>query len=759
MGFIRNKGAIHTYRVRNIGCLLFSREKKRGQLFFFVIILIVILFGQKIYAQGLSLHDTDYSYDNYINNEEKTEEEPQLRETVVKGSFRLNAAVEDKEVIWKEANYLLQPGSWRYFYGEKRYNTYDPAVYNQFNLSVDAPFNEKLSFYTKIVIDPWSFMGKTQKITLPTWYGTTDANDSIEVQLKYWSNSAHTYPEIIRSEQGDSFALPEIKAVNGYTRSTSAAGNFGFYSHRVDIPELKVDAEIKPFRAFWFDLKEDQYRLLFFMLAQDNIAMYSDDPLGLVNNHILWEPSPWLNSWKPGKLYTSTGWEKGAWKQDLFLADSQRNWLTLLRAVRIEGEFNGFYNDFMIAAPLDPWDYYDTVNNIPAAWRVKKDITDKLMLGSTYTCRLGYDYASLDAFDNTLGIDSAYEINEYHTLKLEAAFSQTSRNLNNDNYKTRDDDNAYKAVIATRADPFELNINSNISYTQVGRDFIALIANYSYTKDDAVWGKHISFYSRSQEEENYRIGNSIDVDRKVSAIDVNFGEFEGMRSYFNIRNVNSATDDQFIENIIRNETSYKINEDLLTKFLIIFNNRDKASSGINQDAIVCSGAVIYNFTDWAKFQQMFERTNEYPGFPDGLYSWLDINPAPPYPYFVITQSRLILTPSKELELALTHTYNEFKYASTLDDFMNFSGIEFTYWLTDDISLLGVYRYSKVADFNSSGKVLGHHNVYLDMAYEISEEARLVLQFGALGNYIEGLGWQSSVLDIQHMFKIIYEGKF
>lgn len=691
--------------------------------------------------------------------DEEAQSEPFSDEPDVKGSYRLNFGIEDNDLVWKDASYLLQEGSWRYLFGEKRHNTYDPAIYNQFKLSIDVPVDEKFSIYTKIVVDPWSFVGKSQKISLASWYGTTNADDSVDIQLKYWSNTGRVYPEIVRSEKGDSFALPEMKVVDGYARPESVLGEFGSWTHRIDIPALKIDKEFKPMRALWFDMKEDEYRMVLFLYAEENISMYSDDPLFLVNNHILWEPSPWLDKWQAGKLYTSTGWENGQWQRNLSLKDSEGNWLTLLRAMRLETEIAGIYTDVMAATPLDLWDDYDTVNNVPLAVRFKKDLTDSLMLGSVYSVRSGYDCGSLDAVDQAVGVDTALVLNEYHTLKMETAFSQAGRNLNSGVYKFHTNDYAYKALIASKMDPFELEMVSNISYTYMGRQFETPLSDYNYTKDDQPWGKHISFYSRSREEENYRIGNSITPNRKVFAFDINCGEFEGIRTYFNFRNVFDATDDNFLENIIRNETSYRINEQWLTKFLYLFHNRKKTADGKDEDTATLSGAFKYDFSETLSLEEIVEYTNSYPGFPDGLYTWLTINPAPPYPYYSLSKTRLIITPCSWTELILEHTYNEFGAAATLDDFMNYSGADIRFKFTDAFSARTAYRYSRVSDYHRNGKVIGRHNFYCTLAYEFKDESRFSLQFGELGNYIEGLGWQSAVLNTQHIIKILYEGKF
>jgi len=678
---------------------------------------------------------------------------------VVKGSYRFNFAIEGDDFIWKDANYLLQEGSWRYFFGERRYNTYDPAVFNSFKLSVDAPIDQKSSLYIKIAADPWSFVGKSKKTTLPTWYGTTNADDSAEVQLKYWSNSGRVYPQIVRSSKGGSFALPETKVVDGYTQTASVFSDWGSGTHRLDIPELKIDREFKPIKALWFDVKEDEYRAVFFLYAEENIAMWSDDPLLLVNNHMVWEASPWLSKWQPGNQYTVTGWESGGWASDSQLRDSESNWLTLLRAVRFEGEIASVYTDFMIAAPMDPWDDYDTINNVPMALRFKKDITRRFTLGSVYTARLGYDEGSTDAFDEAAAIDAEFDINENHTLKVESAVSSTKRNLNTKNQEENTDDFAYKAMLVTNANPFDLSVFSTLAFTRMGRDFQAPLASYVYTRDDLAWGRHISFYKRSKEEEDYRIGNSIDGDREVISWDIRFGEYEGVNTYFNIRNVRQSTDDTFIENVFRNEMSYKISDDLLTKFLFLYHERNETDEGKNQDTSTVSAAFQYKFTDWLRLEEIWERTTEYPGYPGNVYDWLTINPQPPYPYYYIVSSKMVFVPADWAEISLENTYNEFEHAATLDDFMNYSGTTMRFWLTEKFSANLIYRYSIVADYDKNYEKTGHHNLYFDFTYDIFDDASLKLQFSELGNYVQGIGWQTSVLDTQHIVRILYEGRF
>ncbi len=724
---------------------------------------VSIVLAQAEESQNLEQEYSDqYDPDIYALAQEDYASDELLPEPVVKGNYRFNFGVTSSDFIWKEANYLERERSWRWLFGDMRYDTYDRSIYNQLQLSVDAPINEKLSLYTKISIDPWSFVGKSQTITLPTWYAATNGDDPVEIQLKYWSNSGNTYPETVRSAKGDSFDLSEIKVANGKTHPAEIKGQWDEakpWYHHMDIPELKIDMELKPMKALWFDYKEDEYRAILFLYAEENISMYSDDPLRLVNNHIFWQASPWLYKWVPGRLYSVEGWESGTWQADEVLRDSAGNWLTLLRAFRFEGEIASIYTDFMVAAPLDLWDDYTDVNNVPLAFRFKKEFTDQFMIGAVYTSRVGFDKDSQDAYDQAIAVDSAYQINEYHTIKAEAAISKTDQNINNEVYELKTDDDAYTVALESKVDPFDMPIDSKLSYTQMGKDFQPPLAVYNYTKTDQQWGRHIAFYRRGDDEENYRIGDSIDKNRKVSAIDLHMGEFEGTDIYINARNVNSATDDSLVENVLRVEVSNRTSDQMLYKFLGLTHNRPNNAADKSQDINTWSVGFKYDFTEWLSLEEIVERTNEYPEFPNYLYSWLNINPEAPYPYYYVNKTRLVITPDKWTEIGFEYVYNEFNYAATLDDFMNYAGADIKYQVYEDVSTRLVYRYSRVSDYGLGGEVIGHHNLYFECVYECDENSRFSLQFSDLGNYIEGLGWQSAVLDTQHIVRIVYEGTF
>jgi len=415
--------------------------------------------------------------------------------------------------------------------------------------------------------------------------------------------------------------------------------------------------------------------------------------------------------------------------------------------------------DFMIGSEMDPWDDYDEINNIPAALRLKKDITDNLMVGSVLAYREGYDDGSKDAVEQVIALDTAYIINEYHTLMAEVAVSEYTHDITENSNEQNEDSSAYKVLVGSEMDPFELPIWSTISYAYMGREFQSPLANYTYTKSDQQWGRHIWWHKRGDDEEQARIGNSIDKDRKVFGLDMRFGEFENIETYFNFRSVNRATDDEFVENVFRNETDYIYSDQLLFKFLFIAHEREKTTDGRSQDTFTAGAGVKCDFNKYVSLEETFERSNEYPEFPDRLYDWLTINPSAPYPYFYLTKTRLILTPEEWIEVGLDYTYNENQSAATLDDFLNYTGADIRLWLAEDLSARTVYRYSIVEDHNSQYAKKGHHNFYFDVIYELSDDATLVVQFGELGGYIEGLGYQSAVLDTQHRLEVLYKGTF
>ncbi|MCM8812441.1 MAG: hypothetical protein NC924_00710 [Candidatus Omnitrophica bacterium] len=689
------------------------------------------------------------------------------RRVTVEGSYRLNVGYAGEDLIWKDANYLLQEKSWRYLFSEERENTFDPAIYNQVQVLADVPLSSIFFIYTKIIVDPWAFTGTSAAVSLPTWYGATQATlpqeDPVEVRLKYWSNNSRTYPEIIRSASGDAFALPEIKVSDGYAAAASVAGTFESgkpWVHRVDIPSLKIEEEFKPLRALQLDMETDEYSGSLFAYAEVADAIYSDDPLRLINRHIFWEPSPWFDRWQPGRDYFATGWEDGQWTRDFTLRRSTGEWLTLLRGARIEGRGSDFAAKAMFAAPIDPWENYSTVNNLPGAMRVTYAGFEQVTLGSIYSCRWGYDGGSVDAFDQAAGIDGSIRLwDDALTASAQAAAARLERNKSAPQFLRQEQDLGYAARLSGKSAMFDLPVEAALAYTWMGENFDPPLASYRYTRDDALWSRHIWFQPHTEDEERFRIGDGIDAGRATAGADLSLGPLEEVMLHLYFRNVNASETGKFVENIFRAETDYQLSEAWLWKALILYKDRPALPALVSPDTYTVAVGWHYAVTDWLSWQEIFERTTEYPVFPDGLYPWLDINPAPPYPPYNLLKSRLDWKPLDWMAYAAEYVHNEFKYAALYDDWLNYAGLESAFDLGNGWHWGIVYRYSRVADYLASGKVFGHHNVYSELRYAVSPDAMLRVEYGSLGNYVEGLGWQMTVLDTRHIIRLAYTGKF
>ena len=142
-----------------------------------------------------------------------------------------------------------------------------------------------------------------------------------------------------------------------------------------------------------------------------------------------------------------------------------------------------------------------------------------------------------------------------------------------------------------------------------------------------------------------------------------------------------------------------------------------------------------------------------------MYYWLTINPDPPYPYYWISKTRLLYEPWPFLEISLENTYNEFNYAATFDDYMSYSGTQMLLHVTPECDLAFVYLYSRVATDFQDDQRTGHHNVFAELRYKVGPRSVFTLTFGQLAEYIEGLGWQSAVLDTRHIVRAVFRGEF
>ena len=124
----------------------------------------------------------------------ETEKESKVSIT---GEAIAGIGVTSDDFIWKKANWDLNELDWRMrseTAHDNKENTYDPGIYDRLQFTVDVDNEEGFSFHTNVCIDPWSFVGKSQRITI----GTGGAgSDLAEIELKYWSNTGYTINESV----------------------------------------------------------------------------------------------------------------------------------------------------------------------------------------------------------------------------------------------------------------------------------------------------------------------------------------------------------------------------------------------------------------------------------------------------------------------------------------------------------------------------------------------------------------------------------
>lgn len=187
--------------------------------------------------------------------------------------------------------------------------------------------------------------------------------------------------------------------------------------------------------------------------------------------------------------------------------------------------------------------------------------------------------------------------------------------------------------------------------------FRPVLSDYSQTRDDVFWGRHIHFRKPFQyyygglyqpslgwgDIEPYRIGNGIDKGRSVLGLRLETTLFDkSFENLFDVRNVHKS-DGKFVENAARDEVSIRATDQLSAKLLGIFQKMHKTAGGLDpfildnetdlplintaieegKDPSLKSGSfgLEYAFTQWLALSGVWERTNDstlaYDNFPRG----------------------------------------------------------------------------------------------------------------------------------------------
>ena len=601
----------------------------------------------------------------------------------ITGEAQVRVGMTSSDAIWKRANWDMNEKNYRTLSTtayDRKENTYDPRVYDRLRVNLDTNNEEGLGFHTNIIVDPWSFTGKTSKFVIQ---GT--GGDAADIELKYWSNTGYTINENVNTlYNGDSFSLPEIKVVDGKISIPSSVRSA--YNNTFTLPESKIYYEFQPLREMWLDYAQDDLKLRVYPIAYENQALTFDDPLKLSNNRIWWEDSPWLHGWKHGNFNsgaTPVDFTKGYWDNSLsfFTRDSEGQRLTALRGFSFQ--FNPLEETSIqtsVASPKTLWQDYSEIDNFLSATRIKHSLLENLTLGITANTRLGYNVDNenkLDAKNYVFGADISYEIIDGLKTSFEFVNSQSQYDITNSTYLSKLNGNAYHLSLMARF-PFESIIKTEYGYdgiqpeewessftkfrlfaTRMDDNFDNSLSSYVETRDDEWWGRHLHFrkpfqhYYQGEGQllgwdniKSYAIGNGVDYGRSVLGLRVeSFFWDKALTNLFDVRNVHS-TKNKFIENVARDELTWSINEKLTSKFLGIYQKLPKTKGGydpfifdpvsrryftntyiedgMNPSITTGSAGAEYAFFDWLALNGIWESTNDvslaYDNFPRGIFN-------------------------------------------------------------------------------------------------------------------------------------------
>lgn len=790
---------------------------------------------------------------------EEEKEKIKVGPVIISGEAQLRAGVASQDFLWKRANWDMNERNWRNLSHaglNNGFNTYDARVYDRLALNVDTDYKQGFNFHSNIMVDPWSYIGKSDKFTIKGANG-----DVVQVQLKYWGNNGYTINQAVTtSENGDVVNVPEMKVVNGSTQGNVAVTTTK--SNVFVLPETKLNNVFQPMRELWVDYVQDNLKVRAYPLAYENQALSFDDPLKLSGNRIWWEDSPWIRAWQAGNINRALNpvdFTKGYWDNSLsaFARDSEGRRLVGLRGATAEFHpMEGTSIEAAAATPMSPWQNYSDVDNFSSALRVKQKVQDNLRLGFSGTTRTAYnlDNASkLDAFNYVLGGDVRYEVMDGLLASLEVARSQGKYDMSESDYQTRSNGWAYHFSLIGRF-PFDKIIDTKYGYDgiQAGKtesnfhkfrffagrmdqSFDAPLSSYVETRDDEWWGRHLHFrkpfkdYYQGEGEllgwqdvKNFAIGNGIDIDRSVLGLRVESEVFDKtVSNLFDIRNVNT-TNYKFLENVARNQTTWRIGDKFTTKFLGIYHLLPKTDAGIDpyifnpitrdyytntaieggKDPSVGMGSLgaEYAFFDWLALNSIWECTNDisygldnYPRrllneknysstyYEDGNKYREELKyfysqgyfPTPPYPYHNVFKAGLRINPLENMELYLDYTRNPFEKAGFIDDNMNHVGLQMSYNPMPKLGLFFRYTYSRWQDLDKLiagiNKVFGHHNFFGEVVYRKSSDEDLTLQYGEGGRnpFMGGslaynwdpYGGSLNTIDTQHVIRVYYRRKF
>ena len=608
--------------------------------------------------------------------QEKTEGKEQVGNNIeMSGQVQLSFGILPDHFLWKRANYDLNERNARMLSDanfNRRFNTYDPRVFDSLDLDLDTKNEGGFNFHGNIVVDPWSFTGKSARVTV-----TSAFLDTADVELKYWSNTGYTIGEIISTNlTGNSFALPEVKVSEGKVGAFNVNGAFLPIVDTFSISEMKIYRQFQPIRELWLDYNQGPLKFRIFPMAYQDQALVCDDPLGISNHHTWWEDSLWLRRYKPGNYNSGAGaldFTKGYWDNSLAFLSRNSNgvYLTALRGLSFNYQAEeGTSLSTTIATPKHLWQDYAEMDNLISASRLKYYLADNLLLGSTFTTRTGFAVEQGDKADSENyvgGMDLGYEFLDGAKAQVEILTSKSYYDLTNSEYKTKSRGNAYYFSLVARY-PFqsimdlqygydEIKLEKNEPFLLKSKFFLAhmddgfdsALSSFRNTRNDTFWSRHISFrrpfeyYSAGlaspalnwDEVNATRIGDGMDIGRDAWGFRIETAYEDKFNNLFDLRNVH-RTDGKYVETVTRDEVTAKLNDKATLKLLGIYQDLPKTKGGIDpfifdsqtgeflvdqssnpiddgKDPSLRTGSIglDYAFFDWLSANAIWEHTNDY----------------------------------------------------------------------------------------------------------------------------------------------------
>ncbi len=602
------------------------------------------------------------------------------------GRYRLAAGANGDDLILNDANAALniqglQGPQSDYLFGEKLNNTFDKAIYSQYQLNIDYTPDKRWSYYTQIVVDPWSYVGTTGEQVAQN---NQNRNIRLRYNLKYFGAFNSTIKEVYRNDITDRITFPYIKVHDGHLTGGTVVEGMDDYDGvpgnkrglSYNIPEHDLDTELRPFRKMWVDYKEDDWHVRAFALADETQALTTDDPLKLSNNRDYWQQSPWLYQYYPVRYFSDGSIKRGYYSDALSYnaRDSEGNRLVLLRGASYEANFDQTYIAATVAAPFTPWDEkYFAADNIPGAVRVKHQATEKFMIGGVYTFRTGLIDNSAADFNQVVGVDVKYDLNENIAFTAEIAGSHRDLDMKTDEAtRTSTEGYAYKAELAGDYDHrHDGHTQWLLSYAQMDRRFETLNSQYLSTRDDRFWGTHLTF-AEYPDLEPFKLGDGLDANRWVVRFNWKEKLFkERFYNEFDIRNVHKMENTNYlnpvsrtyeemnttnVETVTRDEITVKLNPRVTAKGLFRWRALPRTLTGVepvftgyyfpkddldlhdfyiqnsavtggqNADQFTYSGGLQYVIDPSLTVEGFYERTNAIPDFPRGLLNEFFRNP-------------------------------------------------------------------------------------------------------------------------------------